>query len=356
MAFDAENIAISLYGIVGLRQSFDPANAILNDANQVSRSGYYSTDNTYVKVSIIKDTQEYIKISDSELNDYIANVQKSSIKEVCNNVFNDPDFRERQLVYQYAINKVNTHTLPEGFACYKIYKRKENNVAFKINRVILDFEGTGDITLQLYSSQQTTPLFEKTITITSPNQSESLGWVVNNTGVDYKGQYLLGYVTNSDLKPYMRDYEASDYITYFRDLYIDDRIFRGHTINRIPDLELDYGVSEYIGVNPDITVYDDYTDLILREEQLLAKAIDLQYQINLLNTYSSSNRSNLNERYGQDFFNKITIHINGLNRQESVRITGVREVLHSEISQIRKQIKKLKEGFKGGRFINRTIN
>lgn len=356
MAFDAVDISNRLYGIVGLRESFDPTKAILNAENQESRSGYFANDNTYVKVDMVKDSQDFKDITYEQFNEYLANLQKAAIKQVCNNIFDEPDFRERQLVYQYAINKVNTYQLPEGFACYKIYKRKDNNVAFKINRVILDFEGTGTINLQLYSSQQTTPLFEKEITINSPDQVEDLGWVVNNTGVDYKGQYLLGYVTNSDLRPYIRDYEGSDYFTYFRDIFVDDRIFLDHTTSRIPNLDLDSGVGEYIGINPDITVYDDYTDLILREEQLLAKAIDLQYQITLLNSYSSSSRSNLNERYGKDFFNKIAIHINGLNRPDSVRITGVKEVLHSEINQIRKQLQKIKKGFKGGRLINRTIN
>ena len=235
--------------------------------------------------------------------------------------------RGGQLVYQYPINKVNSLTLPDGFACLKIYKNKEANVAFNVTRVILDFVGTGDITLQLYSSQQTTPLYEKTITITSENQVETLNWVVNNTGVDYKGEYLLGYITNPDLQPFKRDYEASNYITNFRDIYVDERIFPNHVDpNRIPDLKADKNISEYIGINPDISIYDDYTDLIIQKQNLLAKAIDLQFQINIMNSYSASIRSNLLERYGRDFHSKVNVAINGF-KDEHNKIKGAKELL-----------------------------
>ena len=198
-----KKVVDTLYGIVGLEQPFNPAYAILDSDNLTSRSGYKANGggNPYVKVQHIKECQDYVGISDEDFNTLLKRIQSSSIAEVCNAVYSNTDFLERNLVYQYPLNKVNTTTLENGFVGDKITLSRKNNIAFEIKRVVLDFEGTGDITLQLYSSQQQEPLFSQTITITSTTQVQELNWVVNNVD-SYKGEYYLGYVTNSDLKPF----------------------------------------------------------------------------------------------------------------------------------------------------------
>lgn len=347
-----------LHGIVGLEQPFDPEYAILDADNLVSRSGYLSnlSSNPYAKIRFIKNAQDYAEISDMDFNKLIKGIQQASILEACNSIFNKPDFRERNLVYQYPLNKVNTTSLQAGFVCDKIKVTKDNNIGFNISRVILDFKGTGDITLQLYSSQQQDPLFSQLITITGTSQEEALNWEVNNDGVNYKAEYYLGYISNASLTPFKRDYERSSIVSCFTDLDITQVQFKGHVTNVIPNLTTDDGLSDYNGINADISVYDDYTDLILREEKLLAKVIDLQFQINLMRIYLGSVRSNGDQRKSNDLYVQIMTFIEGTGKDVVPKVVGIKSKLLSEITSIRKHIIKGKTGLFGGALMQTTIN
>jgi hypothetical protein len=238
--------------------------------------------------------------------------------------------------------------------CNKIELTSENNVAFEIKKVILDFEGTGDLTLQLYSSQQQEPLFSQLISITGTTQVQELNWKVNNVD-SYKGEYYLGYVTNPLLTPFKRDYQNSSIITCFTDLYITERQFKGHSTNVIPDLTTADGLSDYNGVNADILVYDDYTDLILSSQTMFSKAIDLQFQITLMRVYLGSVRSNKDQRKADQLFTNIMSFIEGTGVDVIPRVVGLKPLLLSEITQLRSQILKQKEGLFGGMFMNQTI-
>ena len=57
-----------LYGAVGVRQPFNAAYAIIDAANQVSRSGLFVTDNPICKVEFLKDSQDYNDITDADFN------------------------------------------------------------------------------------------------------------------------------------------------------------------------------------------------------------------------------------------------------------------------------------------------
>lgn len=354
--FDVLKIQDELYGVVGLEQSFNPTYAILDANNQISRSGYKSNvGNSMVKIEYIKDSQDYVDISDVDFNTLIRNTQKSSIAKVCNDVFDNVEFRDRGLVYENAMNKVNTNIMPDGFIGYKIKFTKAENVSFKINRVILDFEGIGDITIRLYSSQQKEHLFEKVVPVSSTTQEVELNWEVNNSGAAYKGEYLIGYINNSALTPFSRDYESSNVKTRKKDYYVQDVYYSDHTSNLIPDLTKETSISDYCGVNLDITTYNDYTDIILREWKMFAKAIDLQFQIDLMSISMSSLRSNSNERNSTEMYNEMVRIVNGFHQEGVIHIKGLLPRLIAEISSISEQIEKIKRGILGSRIKVRTI-
>ena len=84
----------------------------------------------------------------------IKNLQEDAIVSVCSRVFNKPDYIDRQVLYKNAQNKINSETLPDGFVCFKIVVSNKKNIAFKIERILLDFEGTGDIELLLFNTSQ----------------------------------------------------------------------------------------------------------------------------------------------------------------------------------------------------------
>lgn len=344
--FQVDKIKSNLYGIVGFKQPFDPTYSIIDDDNQTSRSGYFITDNSYVKIKALKDVQDYKDISDEDFNIYLKEIQESSIVNVCNQVFNRFDYLDRNLLYKNAHNKVNQETLSNGFVGYKICVSSEKNIAFKITRVLLDFATTGDFKLLLFNTSKSEPIETKDITIDSTQQEVLLNWVVDNSDVTYKGDYYIGYIkTDTTPIPFKRDYNNSSKMSYFSHLSVDKTQVLGHSTELLFDLDDTEGLSEDIGINLDITVYEDFTNVIIQNEILLARAIQLDATIRVLREYSYSLRSNGDERKAQELASRILAEIEGQTGNDVLTITGLRPQLIGEISQIATEINKLRVGY-----------
>lgn len=345
--FKADKIANGLLGIVGFRQPYNPDYAILDVDNITSTSGLYVNDNPYAKIEFIKDTQDYKDITDEDFNTHLKEMQEASIVSVCNQVFNEYDSIDRNVLYKYALNKVNVETLPIGFVGYKVEVSNAKNTAFAINRVILDFSGTGTFDLMLYNTGKKTAIRTKTITITTDNQVEELNWVLDNSETTYKGDYYIGYKTTGlTVSPYKRDWNNSSIMSTFKELCIGKVFVKNHNVATLFDLTLIDGLSEDIGLNLDISIYDDYTDFILNNKQLFAKAICLEFIIRCLQSYVSNIRSKYEQRKAEELYQKIMIEIEGLKGSDSIlSVVGLREQVMGEISLLKQEIKKLRVGF-----------
>ena len=141
--FDVTKIQANLYGVVGFRQPLNPDYAIIDAANLTSRSGEFVTENPFCKIEFLKDNQDYSRLSDAEFNTKLKEMQEASISSICHKVFQKSDYIDRQVLYPYTQNRVNTEALPSGFICHKLRIDIKKNVAFKISRIFLDFDGAG---------------------------------------------------------------------------------------------------------------------------------------------------------------------------------------------------------------------
>jgi len=344
--FQVDKISTKLYGIVGLRDSFNPDYAILDTDNKASSSGYYVTDNAYVKLEYIKDSQDYKDISDVEFNEYLKRLQQSSIINVCHRVFNRFDYLDRNLLYINAQNKVNQEALLDGFVGYRIEVSQDKNIAFEIKRVLLDFDTLGTFKLMLFNTSKLEPILEKDITITEKTQEEILDWKVDNSDITYKGDYYLGYVkTGTTPIPFKRDYDNADVMSDISHLRIERVQVKNHTAETLFDLTNEEGLSENIGINPDITVYEDYTDLIIQNEMLFARAIELDFSISILREQINSLRTNQNQRDAEKQSTRILAEIEGTDGDVPIKLTGLRSLLIGEISQISREIHKIRTGY-----------
>lgn len=327
----------ALIGLVGFENPSNPDYNLVNSV--VSRSGRYFTDNPYCKIEYIKDCQDYYKQTKNQFNTLLSKIQKTAILNVCDRVFSNDDLLEREVVYPYAKNNVNTETLPDGFVGFRIKKR--SNKAFKIERILTNFSNTGSFTLYLYSSNQPTALFSETVTIdTTGFQIVPLtNWIVDNT-VNYEGEYYLGYVKNS-LVPYKHDYENSDTKAYYYNLEIESIKVADHSGATLFDINDIEGLSENSGINPDISVYEDYTDNVLRNEYLFGEAVQLAGQIDIIRLVLSSIRSNQHQRLSGETANQMVFELEG---NPDIKIYGLR-------SKYEQSIKKLKDNYKQERKI-----
>jgi len=340
-------IQTSLIGLIGFKQPFNPDYAIVNAGNLSSSSGYFVTDNPYAKIEYIKDNQDYVSISDENFNLVLNQLKQSAISNVVNQVFSEYDFIDRNLLYKNASRKVNTETLPIGFVGYRIQVGKTKNVAFKLNRVLLDFEGTGTIKLLLWNTAKLEVLESKEIEITTDHQEVVLDWVLDNSEDTYKGDYYIGYNTQDlTVLPYIRDYENGNVMSSFKYLCIEQIAVPNHDSETLFDVSTYDGLSEDTGLNFDISIFDDYTDFVINNKQLFARAIQLDCQIQCIQLYLSSLRSNINQALSTQLYEKIMIELEGTSADSMIKVKGLKNQLIGEITSIRNEIQKIKIGVK----------
>jgi len=129
--------------------------------------------------------------------------------------------------------------------------------------------------------------------------------------------------------------------------------FKGYTDETLPDLTLQDGANDDIGINPDITIYDDYTDLIIQNQNLFSKAVQLQMGVDILNGYLSTLRSNKNERRARELGIKIGEAIDNID--ENGGHIGMRSKLLGQVASIRKEINKLEGGYFADGLITHTL-
>ena len=359
--FDKTQIASKLYGIVGLRQPYNADYSILDADNVTSRSGYFSNDNPFCKVEFLIDCMDYPDASQAAINEVIKNMQISAITDVCNIVFDEPDWIDRQYIFNNTINKADLENTYNGFCGFEMLMDIEKNVSFEIARVVLNFHGVGDITLALFNSAVTEPLYTKVVTISSDFQIEELNWYINGATKEYKGRYYFGYIRESTTVPvpYQRNYYNAVILSSIKFEQIRPVRFVGYDSNnnevpvtnanmKLGDLRRVQYVFERHGINPDINVFYDFTDLIIRNERLFAKAIDLAFQIKVINSYLLSTRSNRNERIGSELMTKAMAEIEGITPAPStIKKDGLRTGLTNEVIQLKSQLKKLRENYFG---------
>jgi len=353
--FNVSKVNNVLFGEVGFEQPIDPEFVLVSPANYESRSSRYFTDNSFVKIRSLKATQDYVNISDSEFNDVLLSIQNRSITAILDKIFDESDFIDRQVLYKYANNKINIETLPNGFAGYEINQSIDKNLTFEIRRAILEFQGTGDITLVLYNSAKIEPIKTQLVSVTSSLQEVELNWKLDNSDEYYKGKYFFGYLTDGvTIAPYDRDYENASLPSNIEGLCLNPiSVTYSPATNELFDFDDIDNVAETWGLNPDIIVYDDFTDFIIQNKRLFAYAIQLQGQITCMQQYLSASRSNLDERYSKEFLNNAMFEIEGIT-SESIKKQGLKELLVIEIARLKKEIKRMQSGFLSKGFISIT--
>lgn len=344
---NVDKIQNGLYGLVGIRQPYETEYAIFDADNLASTSGLFLDDMPYFKASYFIDSALGSEYTPTQVNESLKNIMKASIVDVCNRVFDKADIIDRQILYPKGQNKQNLETtLVNGFLGYRLTLSDLKNIAFKINRLILEFSGAGDVKIMLFNSSQTSPIEETTVTISSNYQVVQTDWVIDNVD-EYKGEYYLGFNYDATLTPYKRDYKDSNCMSDIKELCIDKIQMVGHNTELLFDLEDVDSLSENNGINLDITVYEDNTSFILNNKFLFARAIQMSACINIYNRFISSDRSNIKERYSKELIGTIMQYVNGI-QGDGLKNKGLQYILGEDIIRIKGEIEKLRDGTNGG--------
>lgn len=344
--------------LVGFKDSLDPTFAIVDAANKNSLSNYFATDNSYVKIEFLKDASENVSKDNLAFNAMLKDMIETACVNVCNDVFNDqPDFIDRQVMYTFPTVKksVNTSILANGWYGYRIRPSYSKDIAFKINRIFLEFEGIGTVKICLFSTYNDAPLFSETITINNENTKEFIpatDWVIDNCDSRYyKGEFYLGYLVVSGsftLKPYDRRVKLGNYYNWPKEAEIYPVYFANHSVvDVIPDTTQAPGNPIYCGLNLDISTYYDYSGFCVQNKQLFAEAINYNLQIQCLRLILSSIRSNPNQRRGRDIVDAIAKEIEGVRGNSFADVmnhTGLLESFDNTIVKTKKAVDRLING------------
>ncbi len=357
MSYDKLKIEDKFSGLVGFRQPDDPNFFVLNPANLQSDSGLFVNDNPFAKLELLKNTQNYDSIDEIQFNTKLTRVMNNSINAVVSSVFSgigSQDYLDRSRQFKYPMNRINLESIPDGFVYEKIRVYEKENIAVNISNVLLDFDGTGDIELRLYSTSQVLPVFTKIVTIDSKHQEVELNWRLDNTDGIIGGEFYFGYDnTGLSVTPFKRDYERSNIRSSYSCLYTNSGIIKGYTGTDLWDLSSFDNISQSTGLNLDITIENDFTDLAINNKSLFAEAIDMECQIQFLNEYVASTRSNKDQRLAQQMMVSISDTVVTENGKSFSK--GLRPSLQLMIDRVHKQIAKIERGYYGTYFNTVTL-
>lgn len=349
--FNKTKVVDALFGLVGFQNPTDPEYDIVDAGNLASRSGRFATENPYCKIKQLKETQDDTSISDVNFNTFLVGLQKKSIADVVDKVMIEPSFIDRQLLYKNTNRKVNLEALPSGFVGYKIETSKDNNIAFELTRCLLEFSGTGSIELVLFSTAIAEPLQKKIVSIAGSNQVVALNWRVDNTSDYFQGDFYFGYFTAGlTVQPFARDYQDSRSMSIISHLAINP-VSVNEAGPNLFDIDLVENKSLCFGLNPDITVIYDYTDLVIQNEMIFASAVQLQIVINSIQHYISSSRSNRDQRISNEQINLLIAQLEGIDGS----IQGMVPTLRKELTSLDMQIKRLINGYFSTGFTLNTL-
>lgn len=355
--FNVSKIQTEFKGLVALRQPFDTAVDRFLSTQYLASSNLFLDDVEYFRPEYWIDSQSFATATDSDIQNKWDELEKSVIANVMAKIFNKPSYIDRNLIYSTTFDRNELFTISTDtnqFYGYELEVSDLKNIAFLIKNVRIEGKGVGYLTIALYHSSQATAIKSKVVALLDNGtlQTEVLDWVVDMSDTPYKGTYFLGYYVPAGFvfEPYMRNLNDASCMNNITELEIE----RIENLGTFASLEnIDYS-SNHNGLNFDITVYEDYTDLIIQNKFLFARVIQLQWVLSILLLTMSSNRSNRNERIAKDV-NAILLAVEGQSGFGMQKVTGLRGQVTGELLRIQEEFDSIINGYFPQTLITDTI-
>jgi hypothetical protein len=293
-----DKILSELIGIVGWRQSTVTGDVTIDAINLASSSGLYVQGaHPIITVKNIKATQEDTAITDANMNTLLSNLVKDGISNVLNYVFPNSDIFANKLLYKYESDFSTPLTVLKGFVGFEITVAQRADIVSILNKIILQFNGSGIVKILLFNSGQNLPITSKSITVTADtNITSVLDWILGYITAP-GGVYYLGYLNTSlTISAYDRVFSRANIMNEFnsiicKPIWVED--WNTETLFDIDDINYR---AECFGINLDITTAKDYSIVILQNKDRFAKAIQLSTAVNALALMTSTGRINPEER------------------------------------------------------------
>ena len=333
-----DKIQAQLLGLVGWNRPTTTGYDIVDSANLGSTSGLKFDDASFlVSIKNIKDNQEDIDIIDAEFNTLLANMQKGVISDVVKKVtFGESDHLQSINLYPFEKTFTDILETSDRFVGFRIEPRHALNKLAVVSQIELAFDSAKTFDIYLFNSNLKAAIKTQPVT-TVADQSviQDIEWYLADD-VAYKGgNFYVGYFEN-DLgaaKPYQRNHDLASFRLETQCFYIDAGSIQ-HT-NEVLDISSFTNLTDTGGLNLILNVYKDYTELVIRNKNKFAYAIQQSMAIKVLDLIKNSMRTNSTESRTNENIEKIMTEIYGF-KTEHVYVQGLTSKVNRAIADLRK--------------------
>lgn len=329
-----DKITSAFFGGVGFVDSTLPGVPSLTDSNKVTRSGMVFQDGNFlVTLQNIFDSQENLEISDPDFNTLLTNMQNAVILEAINKISEkQSDFIQGANIYPYEKAFENTIT-PSGRAVgFKIEPTNRNGYICEIPWIELSFDSAKTFNVYLYNSNIPTEKIEEQSVTTIAGRSviQNLNWYITDDETYKGGDFYLIYFEDDlgGAKAFKKDFELSSYWISTQYYYVHP-VTIGHA-GAVLDVTSLSEESDTFGLNIGVNIYNDYTEIFIRNQGLFWTVIKYQMTEKVLNLIATSSRTNDTQRSHQ-----ARLHLYGSKEHG---IIGIYSKLNTTIEDIEKML------------------
>lgn len=333
----------SLSKEVGLRQSPIPKYAIVDADNQTSNTGLFFQDaSKLVTIQNIKESHQYAEISDADFNKFIVELKEGAISEVSRKVTEDEkDFIQSVNLYPYE-KTFDTLIEKRGRFVGFIFEPYANlNVTGRISWVELAFNE--DVTFNVYLFNSNKPgeaIYTKEV-VASAYESVVVdlpNWYIADGDTHKGGNYYFGYFEDDlgTAQAYRKNFDLSSFEVNTKAFYTRP-VSLGHNPNKEIDVRTLLNESFTYGLNIGVEIFNDYTELLIRNKYILSKCIQLQFAADVLELILTSVRSNRNTRIVSDetVVQAAQFELYG---NPNIGIAGIQGKLKAQLDKVKKSL------------------
>jgi hypothetical protein len=330
----------AMLGGVGWRQAPLSGYPVIDANNLVSRSGLYFQDAvSFVTIQNIADNYQDANVNDADFNTYLSELQKSSILEACQKVASEEsDFIQSVNLYPYEKSFSKTLTPNNRFVGFEIERTKSVNLIGNISWIELSFDSDVTFNIYLYNSNKPNIPIKTQAVTTIANESVIVNledWHIADDDTFKGGNFYLGYF-EADLggaKAIAKDWELSQTQRSTR-CHIIDVISLEHTGATI-DITSNVSRSDTFGLNFGIDIYNDYTELFIRNKNMFYQVIQYQIAEKVFLMLKSSNRFNDIERSSSSSLDDMAFELYG---NSELGIEGITGKLKRAVDNLKKSL------------------
>lgn len=334
---DVSRILTNFYQQIGWRQPIEQEFAIVSAANQTSLSGKYFQDySKAIRVENLKNTFPQ-GLSDADFNTRLTEKANEGIVRACYDAISEEkDLLESKSLYHFQNDFSNKITnIANRFVGYEVSLAKQEGIAITLNKLMTQFDGVDTFNIYIYHSSQKAPI--ETISVTTQTDSvktESTTkklYYQNDTYIG--GTFYIGYYQDDlSVQAYDRQFELADIQNCFEWVYINPIKVDSTSGTNIFDINNVENASESWGLNFDISVYNDWTQLILNNKSVMLDAIGYKVAAMLVDDMYYSNR---NSSISKEAKQRLLIELKGVSGAKEFGLEAKTE----------KEIKRAKEVF-----------